>query len=141
MPTRWRISRRPIDLVNSNHRIYQGRLRCAWLSLLATGTIDQPAKLAEKVRALGDDVTVHPQKHYMAFRRNRNFASVQIYNQKQVIRIYLNLDPDSMELDLSMMRDVRQIGHFGTGDLEITIKSKKDIEKVSALIEASYAAS
>ncbi|WP_306026539.1 DUF5655 domain-containing protein [Oceaniradius stylonematis] len=98
-------------------------------------------ELAGKLRALGDDVTVHPQKHYMAFRRNRNFASVQIYNQKRVVRVYLNLDPDAVELDPAMMRDVRQIGHFGTGDLEITLKSKKDIEKVSALIETSYEAS
>lgn len=74
----------------------------------------------------------------MAFRRNRNFASVQIYNQKRVVRVYLNLDPDAVELDPAVMRDVRQIGHFGTGDLEITLKSKKDIEKVSALIETSY---
>ena len=98
-------------------------------------------ELAGRLKALGDDVTVHPQKHYMAFRRNRNFASVQIYNQKRVVRIYLNLDPDTVELDLAMMRDVRQIGHFGTGDLEITIRSKKDIEKVVRLIEASYEAS
>lgn len=95
-------------------------------------------ELAGKLRALGDDVTVHPQKHYMAFRRNRNFASVQIYNQKRIVRVYLNLDPDAVELDRAVMRDVRQIGHFGTGDLEITLKSKKDIEKVFALIETSY---
>lgn len=98
-------------------------------------------ELAGRLKALGDDVTVHPQKHYMAFRRNRNFASVQIYNQKRVIRIYLNLDPDAIELEATTMRDVRQIGHFGTGDLEITIKARKDIENVAALIEASYNAS
>ncbi|WP_259781033.1 DUF5655 domain-containing protein [Aestuariispira ectoiniformans] len=98
-------------------------------------------KLAGTLRALGDDVTIHPQKHYMAFRRNRNFASVQIYNQKRVVRVYLNLDPDTVDMDPMMMRDVRQIGHFGTGDLEITIKSKKDIENVSALIAMSYEAS
>lgn len=98
-------------------------------------------ELVGKLKALGDDVTVHPQKHYMAFRRNRNFASVQIYNQKRVVRVYLNLDPDAVKVDPAIMRDVRQIGHFGTGDLEITIKSKKDIEKVSTLIEMSYEAS
>ena len=98
-------------------------------------------ELAGKLQALGDDVTVHPQKHYMAFRRNRNFASVQIYNQKRVVRVYLNLDPDAVKLEGSMMRDVRQIGHFGTGDLEITIQSKSDIEKTFELIEASYKAS
>lgn len=95
-------------------------------------------ELGGKLRALGDDVTAHPQKHYIAFRRNRNFASVQIYNQKRVVRAYLNLDPDTVDLDPIIMRDVRQIGHFGTGDLEITLKSKKDIEKVSDLIKRSY---
>ncbi|MBM9402127.1 DUF4145 domain-containing protein [Gluconacetobacter azotocaptans] len=94
--------------------------------------------LVRRLKLLGDDVTIHPQKHYMAFRRNRNFASVQIYNQKRVVRVYLNLDPDSVELDPSIMRDVRQIGHFGTGDLEITLKSKEDIDKTFALIEMSY---
>lgn len=98
-------------------------------------------ELAGKLKALGDDVTVHPQKHYMAFRRNRNFASVQIYNQKRIVRVYLNLDPDAVDLDSTIMRDVRQIGHFGTGDLEITIRSKKDIEKAFALIGMSYEAS
>ncbi|WP_425441123.1 hypothetical protein [Ruegeria marina] len=64
----------------------------------------------------------------MAFRRNRNFASVQIYNQKRVVRVYLNLDPDDVKINPSMMRDVRQKGHLGTGDLEVTIRSKKDID-------------
>lgn len=89
----------------------------------------------------GEDITIHPQKHYMAFRRKRNFASVQIYNQKGLIRVYLNIDPDSIELDSARMRDVRQIGHYGTGDLEITIKSKKDIGKLSELIAKSHNAS
>lgn len=98
-------------------------------------------ELASVINALGEDITTHPQKHYMAFRRKRNFASVQIYNQKGLIRVYLNIDPDSIELDSARMRDVRQIGHFGTGDLEITIKSKKDIGRLSELIAKSYDAS
>lgn len=97
--------------------------------------------LASHLESLGDDVSINPQKHYIAFRRNRNFASVQIYNQKKLIRIYLNLDPDEVDIDETFMRDVRQIGHFGTGDLEITIKEKRDIEKIISLIEDSYNAS
>lgn len=77
----------------------------------------------------------------MAFRRNRNFASVQIYNQKRVIRVYLNLDPDTVDLERPELRDVRQIGHYGTGDLEVTLKAENDIEKAVDLIEASYRAS
>jgi predicted transport protein len=37
--------------------------------------------------------------------------------------------------------DVRRIGHFGTGDLEISIKTKEDIEAAAGLLKASYEAS
>jgi len=95
-------------------------------------------ELHARLKSLGTDVTVHPQKYYMAFRRNRNFASVQVYNQKRILRIYLNVDPDTVAIDPKVMRDVRQIGHYGTGDLEVTIKTKKDIEIALDAIKASY---
>lgn len=98
-------------------------------------------KLAETLKALGADVTIHPQKHYVAFRRTRNLASVQIYNRKKIIRVYLNLDPDAVEAKGVQLRDVRQIGHFGTGDLEVTIQDSKNIEAASGLFKASYDAS
>ncbi|MEM1351290.1 MAG: DUF5655 domain-containing protein [Pseudomonadota bacterium] len=97
--------------------------------------------VADALVGLGDDVTVHPQKHYIAFRRSRNFASVQIYNQKRIIRVYLNIDPDTVDIDASFMRDVRQIGHFGTGDLEITIAADEDVSKFHDLFQTSYSAS
>lgn len=97
--------------------------------------------LLAMLMGLGSDVSMRPKKHYIAFRRNRNFASVQVYNQKRIVRVYLNLDPDTVDLDASMMRDVRQIGHYGTGDLEVTLKNKKDLAKIEALIKDSYASS
>jgi predicted transport protein len=36
---------------------------------------------------------------------------------------------------------VLHLGHFGTGDLEITLRSMDDFEKVKPLIERSYEAS
>lgn len=95
-------------------------------------------QVTSELKALGDDITIHPQKHYVAFRRHRNFASVQIYNRNRVVKVYLNLAPDNYEIDDSYMRDVRQIGHFGTGDLEITISSKDDINKAAELFAESY---
>ena len=38
-------------------------------------------------------------------------------------------------------RDVRKIGHFGTGDLEIRIRSDEDLEKAKSLLLESYEAS
>ena len=40
-----------------------------------------------------------------------------------------------------MMRDVRKIGHFGTGDLEVTLRTMADFEQVQPLIITSYEAS
>jgi predicted transport protein len=98
-------------------------------------------ELATRLKGLGEDVVVQPQKHYVAFRRTRNFASVQIYNRKKLIRVYLNLDPDAIKGNGIQIRDVRQIGHFGTGDLEITIQTKSDIDASMNLLRASYEAS
>lgn len=98
-------------------------------------------ELTGRLKALGPDVTARPQKHYIAFRRTRNFASVQLYNRKRVIRIYLNLDPDTAETAGVQTRDVRQVGHYGTGDLEVTIQSKTDIDAATNLLKASYDAS
>ena len=95
-------------------------------------------KLSQELKSLGSDVTVHPQKHYIAFRRHRNFCSVQVYNQKRIVKAYLNLDPDQIDTDQTLVRDVRQIGHFGTGDLEVTLKTRKDVERVLPLIRESY---
>ena len=48
------------------------------------------------------------------------------------------VNPDSVELKNGFTRDVRGIGHFGTGDLEITIQSSADFEKAKPLLEKSY---
>lgn len=39
------------------------------------------------------------------------------------------------------MRDVTDIDHFGTGDLEITLQNPADFEKAKPLLIASYEAS
>lgn len=97
--------------------------------------------VSAKLKSLGNDVKVRPQKHYIAFHRNRNFACVQLFTQKKILRVYLNIDPDSIEIDESCMRDVRQIGHFGTGDLEITIGKSSDIATSTRFFQMSYDAS
>tara|TARA_B100000949_G_C14249797_1_gene437566 strand:+ start:521 stop:1336 length:816 start_codon:yes stop_codon:yes gene_type:complete len=94
--------------------------------------------LDQKLKSLGPGITLNQQKHYFAYRRNRNFASVQIYNQRKVIKAYLNIDPDTVDLNRIGVRDVRTVGHYGTGDLELTISSEKDIADFQDLFDLSY---
>lgn len=91
--------------------------------------------------SLGDDVQMKKLKYYTAFRRIKNFACVVIQPQINNILIWLKVDPDSLDIDglyKGIARDVRKIGHHGTGDLEVCIKSLKDLERIYPLISASY---
>lgn len=88
--------------------------------------------------ALGDDVQMNTLKHYFAFKRIKNFACVEIHPQTKCISVYVKVNPDTIELEPSFTRDVRQIGHYGTGDLEITIANDDQLERSKALIHRSY---
>lgn len=91
--------------------------------------------------ALGDDVQMKTLKYYIAFRRIKNFACVEIHPQAKKISIFVKVDPDSIILEPGFTKDVRKIGHFGTGDLEITAYNDADLEKAKPLLLKSYEAS
>ena len=91
--------------------------------------------------ALGDDVQFKVLKNYFAFRRIKNFACAEVHTKTRNLLVYVKVDPDTIELKPGFTRDVRNIGHFGTGELEITLHSMDDLEKAKPLIEKSYEAS
>jgi predicted transport protein len=91
--------------------------------------------------ALGDDVQVKTLKNYFAFRRLKNFACVEVHPSAGDLLAYVKVDPTTVALREGFTRDVRNIGHFGTGDLEIRIASDDDLELAKPLLAASYGAS
>jgi predicted transport protein len=90
---------------------------------------------------LGDDVMKKELKNYFAFKRIKNFACVEVRPQIGVVRLYLKVDPDTVELEPGYARDVRSVGHFGTGDLELTLKNGDDLQRAKPHIQSSYEAS
>jgi len=46
----------------------------------------------------------------------------------------IEADPDTLQLEEGFSRDVRSIGHYGTGDLEVRIKNAADFVKAQPLI-------
>jgi predicted transport protein len=79
--------------------------------------------------SFGDDVVEKRLKLYVAFKRIKNFVCVEVLPNQEKLRTFLRLNPDKVELDPTFMRDVRQIGHWGTGELEITITTPEDVER------------
>nr|WP_294897492.1 DUF5655 domain-containing protein [uncultured Pedobacter sp.] len=77
-----------------------------------------------------------PKKNYIAYKTSQNFACLQTYKKKLVL--YLKLNPKEVHPTPTQGRDVKEIGHFGTGDFELTIKDLKDFEETKHLINEAY---
>jgi predicted transport protein len=87
---------------------------------------------------LGDDVQESVLKMYIAFKRMKNFASVKLQTQSNSLLIWLPLDLTTVEIEEGFSRDVRDVGHHGTGNLELTIRNLDDLEKAKPLIQRSF---
>jgi predicted transport protein len=99
---------------------------------------DRYESLKAFLLALGDDVQEKQLKLYFAFKRIKNFACVEIHPQNNKIVVFVKADFDAVKLEEGFTRDVRKIGHYGTGDLEISIGSDEDLERARPLIVRSY---
>nr|WP_320116183.1 DUF5655 domain-containing protein [uncultured Desulfuromonas sp.] len=99
-------------------------------------------ELCAYLLALGDDVQQKTLKYYIAFKRLKNFACVELYNQAESMVVHVKVDPDSVDLENNkgLLRDKREIGHYGTGDLEIIIRNASDLEKAKEYLQRSYEA-
>ncbi|MER9280715.1 DUF5655 domain-containing protein [Mesorhizobium sp. M0522] len=102
------------------------------------GLLDLYEAIKAYLLALGDDVQIKTLDNYVAFRRLKNFACVEVKPQIRHIKVFAKVDPGSIKLEPGFTRDVRNIGHFGTGDLEIIVTDTATFEKAKTLMDRSY---
>ncbi|TDV20924.1 DUF5655 domain-containing protein [Paraburkholderia caballeronis] len=107
-----------------------------WLEQLSAPMLELLTSLEDFIASLGDDVQRKELKLYVAFRRLKNFAS--IVPQKNRLLLFLHLNPDTLNPLPANARDARKFGHWGTGDLELSVASFSDLEQVKALILSAY---
>ena len=107
-----------------------------WLPLLPLHLSELMSSLEGYVLSLGDDVQRKELKLYAAFKRLKNFATV--VPQKARLLLYLHVDPDLLQPLPPNARDVRQQGHWGTGDLELALASQADLDTAKPLILMAY---
>jgi predicted transport protein len=92
--------------------------------------------IRDYILALGDDVTENKLKLYSAFKKIKNIVCVEVRTKS--IMLYLRLSPEDIVLENGFTRDVSKVGHWATGDLEVTIKNAKDFEKAKEYIDKAY---
>ncbi len=103
-----------------------------------TEMLDRYHQISDYLTNLGDDVQVKTLEYYIAFRRLKNFVCLELRNQADKILVFVKVDPSTVTLEPGFSRDVRKIGHYGTGDLELTIHSATDFDKAKPLFERAY---
>jgi predicted transport protein len=111
------------------------------LSELDDHMLDRFEALRAFLMALGDDVQETTLRFYIAFKRIKNFACIEFRPTTGRILVYVKANPSEVPLEPGFTRDVSQVGHFGTGDLEITLSKSDDLERAKPLIQRSYEAS
>ena len=92
-------------------------------------------EIREFIVNLDNSIEETPKQNYIAYKTSQNFVCLE--SQKRKMMLFLKINPDEIENMPSQARDVRSIGHFGTGDLEFTIKNSEDFEIAKPLIDES----
>ncbi|MBN8487933.1 MAG: DUF91 domain-containing protein [Burkholderiales bacterium] len=126
----------PVAAPTSQKGASGDRSYAEWLPLLPPHLGELVASLEGHVLSLGDDVQRKELKLYAAFKRLKNFAT--LVPQKNRLLLYLHLDPAQVVPLPPNGQDVSQKGHWGTGDLELSLSSQADLDAAKPLILMAY---
>ncbi len=88
------------------------------------------------ITGLSSTIEAAPKKQYIAYRTTQNIVCVEVQQKK--VCLFLKLDPKTNKGPEGISRDVSNLGHFGTGDLEVTVHTLKDFEQVKPWVVRAY---
>jgi len=97
--------------------------------------------LKDYIMTLGDDIIEKETKYYFAYKKIKNFVTVTFTPKEGIVYFYLKLDTKKYSEYFEkypIVRNVKDIGHWGTGDIEVKVKSDSDLEIAKFLIKESY---
>nr|WP_232369975.1 hypothetical protein [Xenorhabdus lircayensis] len=70
------------------------------------------------------------------------FATLSVWQYTPItdphIRIWLKLNPNHITLEEGFSRDVTNIGHWGTGNVELIVHNEHDLNKAKMLLDQAY---
>lgn len=95
--------------------------------------------LRERILDLADDeneIIETPRKLYISYPHGKNFAEVVV--QAKALRVFLDIALDDLDDPARIARDVSNVGHWGTGNVEVRVTDPQDVDSVFSLIEQAY---
>lgn len=105
------------------------------LKILSGSLLELFNTVRDYIISLDTSIEETPKKDYIAYKTSQNFVCLE--SRKNKLLLYLKINPEEIQPLPPQGRDVRNIGHFGTGDFELTLKDLKDFEGTKHLISKS----
>jgi len=97
-------------------------------------------ELAQEIRDYASDidpsVAESPKKFYIAYKTSQNFLCMEVHKSK--LLLYMKIKTDVLDEMQTNGRDVKKIGHYGTGNFELTITNRAQLDQAKRLIKTSY---
>lgn len=93
-------------------------------------------EIQEFVLGLDPAMEEIPRKNYIAYKISQNIVCMELQGKR--ILLFLKLDPKATPGPQGISRDMSEIGHFGTGSLEVAVKTVENLEAVKPYIEMAY---
>jgi predicted transport protein len=94
-------------------------------------------ELKERIQNLGPDITTQANKLYMVF-KTENSNIVAVVFQRSQLKLTLALPKGTLNDPYNHTRDISGVGHWASGDYELTIKPKTDLDEIMPLIKQAY---
>ena len=133
---------------------YQTRLATKERSVREQRTLSQEEALArapESLKALWEDfrtfilargpgMAEQTTRLYAAFQKGgKHIVCGRVYPGGNLhMKLWLKLDPTQVTPEEGFSRDVRTVGHYGTGDFEIVVTDPSTLERAKVLIQRCY---
>lgn len=93
-------------------------------------------ELREYIMSIDSSIEEVPKKFYVAYKVAQNFACLQTGKNK--VTLFLKLNPKEFVPLPENVRDVTDIGHYGTGNFEYVIRSNDDLEEAKKFIRRAF---
>jgi predicted transport protein len=88
------------------------------------------------ITGLDPAIEVSPKKFYVTYKTSQNIVCMEVKQQR--VLLYLKLDPKVARGPKGISRDVTDVGHYGTGDLEVSLKDAYDLDAAKPFIQRAY---
>lgn len=85
------------------------------------------------ILALSTDLEISPKKLYVAFKQGKNNI-VSIHLQHKSLKIWINAKKGNLDDPKKLTKDVSNVGHWATGDYELTVSDTKNLEYIMSLV-------